>query len=79
MGSATNRAKANHAYLFINGNEQVDESHYHTYSESTRIISTGGREVTIKAFQGNTIELRATDMNGSYNNIFYCAEYVSKV
>ena len=68
----------NRAFLFING-DQVDESLYYTYSQTGLMHSTGGRELSREFNQGDTIELRATGMDGYYFYINYCAEYVPKM
>ena len=48
-------------------------------SGSGEVISTGGRVVTMKAGAGATVQLIASDMDGGYWQIYFCAEYLSKM
>ena len=75
--SRVDSGESNLAYLYINGG-QVAESEHHTYG-SRSVFSTGGREVTREVSQGDTIELRTTEMRGIYYDINFCAEYFPKL
>ena len=65
-------------YLYINGN-QLPETLHDTSSASGVVRSTGGRVVTLEASAGDKIEIRVTDMNGSYYHIHFCAEFIPKM
>ena len=68
----------NWAYLYING-DRLDETKHVTYSDSGEVISTGGRVWTLEASAGDRIEIRTTYMEGIYNEILYCAEFIPKM
>ena len=87
MLSRVESGDTNRAYLHING-DWVEESEHITYSGWGAVYSTGGREVTREFSQGDNIELKADTMDvsrhpgwmdGYYNNIVFCAEYVPKM
>ena len=68
----------NICYLSIN-DEALDETRHYTYSESGVALSTGGRVVTLEANAGDQIEIRTAKMEGRYNYINFCAEYIPKM
>ena len=78
MWSRVSTGDVNLAWLFING-RPVNESQQHTFSSSSTLYSTDGREVTREFSQGDNIELRTTTMDGGYTSINFCAEYVPKM
>ena len=80
MDSQVDSGDENWTWLFINSDRvAVQESWHRTYSESGRVHSTGGREVTKEVNQGDTIKLKTTRMEGSYYRINFCAEYVPQM
>ena len=68
----------NRGYLFINGLALPETEHW-TYSASDWMYSTGGRVVTLEVSAGDEIEIRITEMDGSYAYILYCAEFIPKM
>ena len=78
LRSSVHIKEGNTAWLFLNGN-QLDETEHNTYSNSGTVSSTGGRVVTLEASAGDTIEIRATQMDRYYVNIYFCAEFIPKM
>ena len=77
MYSRVESSEYNGAMLYINGH-QVQESQHWLYSGSGggQVRSTSGREVNLEVSQGDKIKLRAHVMDGYYEHINYCVEYV---
>ena len=73
MESRVDGGNPNYCYLYINGDKLPETSQ--TYSESRVVTSTGGRVVTLEASAGDKIEIKATQMDGIYRYVQYCAEY----
>ena len=66
--------------LTLNGRLLGPETQHHTYNTgSGEVISTGGRVVILEASAGDTVSLRVTKVNGKYWQIYFCAEYISKM
>ena len=78
LRSSVHIKEGNTAWLFLNGN-QLDETEHNAYSTSGTVSSTGGRVVTLEASAGDQIEIRVTAMDGSFKNIYVCAEYITKM
>ena len=76
--SWVNSGNFNEAFLYING-DLVRESAHSTISETGQVRSTGGRQVTWEASQGDNIEYRTTYMTGNFNAFICCAEYLPKM
>ena len=68
----------NYCYLYLNG-DQLPKTEHYTRSSTEYGRSTSGRVVTLEASAGDTIELRATKMDGSYYRMTFCLEYISKM
>ena len=78
LWSLTHSGQSNTAWLHLNG-QALEETYHRTYSSTGSVYATGGREVTLEASAGETLELRATYMSGFYFQIIYCAEYIPKI
>jgi len=78
MESAVESEDRNIAYLFLNGH-MLDETRHYTISTSGRVSSTSGLVVTLEASAGDTISLRTTVLDGWYNYINFCVEYLPKM
>ena len=78
MNSLVNGGDRNYAYLSING-DLLYKTWHETSSDVGWVSSTGGRVVTLEASAGDKIEVTANYMQGSYNNILYCVEYIPKM
>jgi len=76
MWSLVGSGDFNYCYLFINGEALID---HNTYSQSGAVSSTSGRVVTLEASAGDNIEIRTTEMTGTYWDILYCAEFIPKM
>ena len=82
--SVNSDGEANNAYLYQNG-VQLEETWFWSYSMEKdakgNYISgnvegtTGGRDVTLEAEQGDTFSLRATRLDGTLGDIITCFEY----
>ena len=79
MVSVVESGQYNWAFLYINGDHVTESQHTTHHSESGKVVSSGGREVTREVSQGDTIELRAISMDGFSLRIHFCAEYVPKM
>ena len=78
MYSRVESGDKNWAYLFINGVPREETDHY-TFSERGVVRFTSGRVVTLEFRAGDRIEIRTTKLDGHYDDIIYCAEYISKM
>jgi len=70
----------NYAYLYHNG-DQIPESTFHVYS-TVYLYEVGGRELLLKAEEGDSISLRTGDIGSTNDNygfyeIFICVEFKS--
>ena len=77
MQSQVQSKEANHAFLYLNG-DQLPESKHDTYSSSS-LVTTSGREVILEARKGDSIKLkmkRGWGYNGYWDTSF-CAEYIN--
>ena len=71
--------KANNAYLYQNG-VQLEETWFWSYFISSRGYedtqgTTGGRDVTLEAEEGDMFSLGTTRLDGTLNDIITCFEY----
>ena len=80
MRSQAPYAKANWAYLYLNGEWLgTSTAHYTYYNGPGMVDLTGGRVVTLEASAGDHIDLRATEMGGSFFYINFCVEFIAKM
>ena len=69
----------NWAFLYLNGHP-LSETLHRTKSPGGWINFTSGREVTLEASAGDTIEIRVDQVeNGHYENIYLCVDYIPKM
>ena len=78
LSSSVESMEYNRAMLYINGGA-VYESQHRTFSESGLVRSTGGLELTREFSQGLNIELMAVSVDGRYDEINFCFEYIPKM
>ena len=65
-------------YVLIYHNQQrIEETLHDTHSGYKGVSSTGGRELVTRAERGDTFHLGTWGMDGYYNNIITCFEFVS--
>ena len=76
LSSSVNNKYYNYAFLSHNG-AKIYETEHRTYSDNAYVDSTGGRLVYIWAQAGDTISLRTTTYDSTYDlyNILTCFEY----
>ena len=65
----------NHAYIFHNGAAMRETVHY-TSSGYYFVRSTSGRQVIMEASAGDSITLRTTGVDGDYEHILLCFEFI---
>ena len=75
LRSFVDSREGNYAYITVNG-EQVTESFHSTYSDSGKVGSTGGREVTLEVSAGDSITLETTTMEGSFYDVLTCFNFI---
>ena len=80
MNSRTGFNKSNVVSLYINANELYETASL-TYAngESDVVESSGGRVVIVEASAGDKIEVRTNIMDGIYNKIMLCVEFIPKM
>ena len=58
---------------------RIKGTKHETSSPSGLVRSTSGRVVTVEASAGDSIELKAEKMEGSYYFINFCVDYIAKM
>ena len=69
----------NNTVIYLNGRNLGASSVHHTYTSTGMVNTTSGRVVILRASAGDTIELRTGTMEGHYNDISFCVEYIPKM
>ena len=67
----------NYAYLYFNGQKMDETQHETYYGGSAHMDYAGGREVMVRAQQGDTLHLGTTHMDGSFYYMNICFEFVN--
>ena len=65
----------NIASIYFNGN-RLWETYHQTYSGLYKQISTGGRQTFLEASAGSTIYLNLNKVDGNWQHISFCVEYI---
>ena len=73
--SEVDSGEINLAFIYLNG-EPVPESRYYTYINGARVISTGGREVTLEASAGDTITLHTSALDRYIAGVLTCFSFI---
>ena len=68
----------NAAWLYHNGHV-VQESVHYTSSGYYRVRSTSGRQLIMEASAGDSISLRTTGVDGDFEHILMCFEFISTI
>ena len=77
LGSGVHTGDTNYAYLYYNG-QRMEETLYQTnYGGSDKMWSTGGREVMVRAQQGDTLHLGASLVGYKFYKIISCFQFIN--
>ena len=76
LKSGVNTGQENFVSLYHN-QEKIEESRHASYSQFYRVASTGGRELIMKAEQGDTVFLGTEKLDNGYYGIITCFEFES--
>ena len=74
MESLVDTNNHNYAFLAHNG-EGMSETWYFTTSWSGYVATTGGREILVKAEEGDTLSLRTNTLMHGFYHILTCFQY----
>ena len=77
MQSDVHTRDYNLAFLYYNGRRMEETEHKTYYSGSGIMASTGGREVMVRAQQGDTLHLRTGTMDDGFYDVNICFEFVN--
>ena len=77
MMSQVYTGQRNYAWLYHNGQRMEETRHGTSYNENSDIEYTGGREVMVRAQQGDTLHLGTTAMDGYFWYITSCFEFLN--
>ena len=76
LKSGVNTGQENFVSLYHN-QEKIEESRHASYSQFYWVASTGGRELIMKAEQGDTVFLGTEKLDNGYYGIITCFEFES--
>ena len=77
MMSQVYTGQRNIAWLYHNGQRMEETRHGTHYSENSDIEYTGGREVMVRAQQGDTLHLGTATMGYNFYYIRTCFQFVN--
>ena len=77
MRSRVQTGDENKAYLYHNNQAMEETTHETYYGESAHMDYAGGREVMVRAQQGDTLHLGTTTVGYSFNYIYVCFHFVN--
>ena len=77
MESYVFTGKNNFAFIYHNGQEMEETVHYTYYGGSGSMHYTGGREVMVRAHQGDTLHLGTTTVDYGFWYINICFEFLN--
>ena len=77
MWSSVYTREHNYAYLYINGQKMEETQHGTHYGGSGSMRYTGGREVMVRAQQGDTLHLGTTTVDYGFWYINICFEFLN--
>ena len=77
MMSQVYTGQRNYAWLYHNGQRMEETRHGTHYSENSDIEYTGGREVMVRAQQGDTLHLGTTTVDDYFYQVNVCFEFVN--
>ena len=76
LESRVEAGEGNFVYIYHN-QQQIEETQHESYSEYDLVQSTGGRELIMRAEQGDTFSLDTEKLDNGYYGIITCFEFVS--
>ena len=77
MRSYVHTGDANDAYIYHNNQRMEETLHDTYYGGSGYMVYTGGREVMVRAQQGDTLHLGTTTVDDYFRFIIVCFEFLN--
>ena len=69
-------SRQSNSVKILHNDEEIPESLSETYSEWYHEITTGGRELVLRAEQGDTLALKAFNIDDQLKTIITCFEFL---
>ncbi len=81
LTSLVHSGEVNRVFVHLNDKKLWRTEHHttSTYKSDGRVSSTGGRDWTFDASVGDTFYLKATNMDGKFEFINFCAQFIPKI
>ena len=77
MESGVYTGQRNYAYIYHNNQRMEETQHWTYYGGGGHIDYTGGREVMVRAQQGDTLHLGTTTVEYYFRYIIVCFEFLN--
>ena len=77
MESGVYTGQRNYAYIYHNNQRMGETEHYTYYGGIRGMEYTGGREVMVRAQQGDTLHLGTGRLDDAFYDVNICFEFVN--